>query len=171
MDLKQLVDTYFDQIEIEDAGCIDCGGAKAVYLTLRIPIAMVNDYLVWRRQNYKLFYAPFDKLKELPNGELPDGVEFWKKTELSIRLRYSDKYHLQGYTPFENIDDILDFLEGRVLGEFEGSINSKMVILEIMELPKEDDDYISSAQISALLDRIENPEDDDGVIIDITKLI
>ena len=62
MDINQLVDTYLDQIEIEDTDYVTINDAvsDAAYIVLNIPTAMLKEYLQLKGQN----------------RELPDGVEF-----------------------------------------------------------------------------------------------
>ena len=71
-------------------------------------------------------------------GELPDGTTFWKETQLGQRLRdvskvYNNKYE-KGH---ESLRDILDFLEGKVWGEYY-SFNTSKIRLSITEVPNFD---------------------------------
>ena len=103
MDMNTLVEKYFDQIEIEDADfeSTDNGKPYPAYLTLIIPMAMLKEYLRLKGQNKKL----------------PDGAEFWKETGLGRRLRNFDKYPERRHGTYLN--DILDYLEGNVLGDYQ----------------------------------------------------
>ena len=120
MDLRQLVETYFDQIEIEDANFIpvDDAVSDAAYLLLNIPTEMLNAY---------------SKLKD-QNRELPDGAEFWKETGLQNKLRTSDKYHGQGHV--SNLSDVLDYLGGKVWGEYRKLNSPERIRLGITEVPE-----------------------------------
>ncbi len=119
MDMNQLVDTYFDQIEIEDTNYVPINDAvsDAAYLLLNIPTAMLKEYLRLNGQN----------------RELPDGAEFWKKTGLGKRLRISGKYHSQRHAP---LNDILDYLDGDVWGEYQRLNSSERIRLDIREVPE-----------------------------------
>ncbi len=123
MDIKELVDKYFDQIEIEDVDYVPVDNAKSdvAYLLLNIPTAMLKEYLRLKGQNKKL----------------PDGAEFWKETGLGIRLRNSDKYHGQGHEP---LGDILDFLEDEVWGQYQELNTPERIRLDITEVPQFYDD-------------------------------
>ncbi len=115
-----LIDKYFDQIEIEDADFVPINDAvsDAAYLLLNIPMAMLKEYLSLKGQN-----------KELPNG-----AEFWRETGLGTRLKNSDKYHGQGHV--SHLNDILDYLEGDVWGEYQKLNSPERIRLDITEVPK-----------------------------------
>ena len=118
--LNQLVDTYFDQIRIEDTDYVDTGvpGHDAAYLLLQVPMAMLQEYLQLKGQDQ----------------ELPNPIEFWKETQLVRRLTHSDKYHGQGHEPLE---DILEFLGGEVgvdyQVDYQNLHSSKRIRLAITE--------------------------------------
>src|SRR3989339_2115966 len=92
---KELVDKYFDQIEIEytDFDFPYGGFPDSAYLQLNVPTEMLLQYN--RKRNKK--------------RGLPRGAKFWKESDLVERLRNSDKYHGQGNNP---LSDILDYLHG-----------------------------------------------------------
>ncbi len=114
--IEELVNRYFGQIEVEDTDYIpvDDSPHDAAYILLRIPTAMLKDYLMFKGQN----------------KELPDGVEFWRETGLAIKLRGSNKYHGQGHEP---LDDMLDFLEGDVHIDYQ-KITEETMRLSINEI-------------------------------------
>lgn len=120
MELNNLVDKYFNQIEIVDTDFVTTHyeSPDAAFLLLRIPVAMLNDYLKLKKQKKKL----------------PDAKEFWIETNLSEKLSNSDKYHGQGHEP---LADILEFLEGQIYAEF-GAIrnSSKMITLSLHDIPE-----------------------------------
>ncbi len=120
MNMNQIVDTYFDQIEIEDADFVpvDDAVSDAAYLLLNIPTEMLRAYLRLKGQN----------------RELPDGAEFWKETRLGSRLRTSDKYHGQGHV--SHLSDILDYLDGKVWGEYQKLNSPERIRLDITEVPE-----------------------------------
>ena len=117
--INTLIEKYFNQIQIEDTDYVPVNGAvsDAAYLLLNIPIQMLQEY---------------SKLKG-QNTELPDGAEFWRKTELRKRLKNSDRYPSRGHEPLE---DILDFLGGEVWGEYQRLGNSERIRLSITEVPE-----------------------------------
>ena len=119
MDIKQLVDQYFDQIIVENTHYITLAdsGPDSAYLCLNIPTAMLRDYLKLRGQD----------------RELPDGAEFWRETGLREKLRNSDKYHGQGHEP---LVDILDYLSGKVYGEYQRLNSPERIRLRIIEVPE-----------------------------------
>ncbi len=121
MGMDQLVDKYFDQIEIEDTNFVDHPVTFAAYLLLNIPMAMLKEYLKLKGQNKKL----------------PDGAEFWKETGLGKRLRNSGNYHGQGHEPLE---DILGFLGGEVQGDYQELNTTERIRLGITEIIEGDDE-------------------------------
>ena len=120
MKVDELVDKYFDKIEIEDTDYVPFNEAKsyAAHLLLTVPIQMLVRYLKLKKQKRRL----------------PDGAEFWRETNLCKRLRNSDKYHGQGH---ENLEDILDYLEGNVQVGYEELHVSDRIRLSVIEIPKE----------------------------------
>ncbi len=123
MEMNQLVEKYFDKIEIEDTAYVTVNDAvsDAAYLLLNLPTAMLKEYLKLKGQN----------------KELPDGAEFWKATGLVKRLRNSDKYHGQGHAP---LDDILDYLDGEVQGNYQELLNTERIRLSITEITRSDEE-------------------------------
>ena len=119
MNIKQLVDTYLDQIEIEDTNYVpmDDSAPDAAYILLNIPIAMLQEYLKLKGQN----------------KELPDGAEFWKETGLREKLKNSGKCVNHGHEPLE---DILEFLGGDVQGEYQRLNSKERIKLAINEIPE-----------------------------------
>ncbi|MEK6915285.1 MAG: hypothetical protein AABW89_01945 [Nanoarchaeota archaeon] len=119
MSVEQLVNNYFDEIEVESTDYVDFTDAKhdVAYILLRVPTAMLKDFL---------------RLKE-QKRELPDGTEFWKETGLVNRLRNSGKYYGQGH---EDLDDILDFLGGEVQVNYQ-PLDTEKTRLHVIEIPRE----------------------------------
>jgi hypothetical protein len=68
MNINQLVNTYFGQIEIKDIGfsLVDDAIFDTAYFLLNIPIAMLKEYLQLKGENKKF----------------PNVVEFWRETGL-----------------------------------------------------------------------------------------
>lgn len=119
MDVGELVDNYFDRIEIEDCDYVPVDDAThdAAYLLLSLPMEMLREYC---------------RLRDI-GGDLPDGAEFWRESGLLERLRNSDKYHGQGREP---LPDILDFLGGDVWGTFQGPSSREQIRLDVTEVPE-----------------------------------
>lgn len=120
MKVRELVDKYFGEIEVESAEFIPYDEAKSdvAYLLLNIPVAMFKEYLI---------------LKGQTKGKFPEGAEFWRETGLGKRLRNSNKDHGQGVSP---LLDILDFLEGDVQIDYQDLFSSEKIRFEIMEIPE-----------------------------------
>ena len=122
MNFDELVDKYFEEIEIGDTDYLpedDCEYDIA-YILLRIPLDMLRDY---------------QRLKGRKEKELPNGSEFWLETKLCEKLMDSNKYNGQGHEPLE---DILEFLEVDVNFNYQelGQHNSRRIRLSISEIPK-----------------------------------
>lgn len=120
MSVEQIVTTYFDQIELKDTDYLPWDDAKSdmAYILLRVPTAMLKDYVKFKGQN----------------RELPDGEEFWRETRLVERLRNSGKYHGQGHEPLE---DMLDFLGNNVQVEYCHIGDPEKIDISITEFPAE----------------------------------
>lgn len=119
MRIPELVEKYFEQIEVEDTAfvSIDDAVSNATYLLLNIPAEMLIKY------------------QELEGSgkRLPDGAEFWKKTGLVTKLRNSAKYQDVGR---ERLNDILDYLEGNVWGSYQELNTPNRIRLDITEIPE-----------------------------------
>ena len=128
MKVRELVDKYFSEIEVESAEFIPYDEAKSdvAYLLLNIPVAMFKEYL---------------KLKSQTKRKFPEGVEFWRETGLGKRLRNSNKYHGQGQV--SSLSDILDFLEGDVQIDYQNLFSSEKIRFAIIEIPElySDEDF------------------------------
>ncbi len=122
--MNELLDKYFDQIEIKDADFVPIDNAKSdvAWLYLIIPTKMLREYSTLKNKNKKL----------------PDGAEFWKETGLGEKLRNSDKYHGQGHVCF--LTDILDYLDGKVSVNYYKFDSKIMIGFDIAETPEFDDD-------------------------------
>lgn len=124
MKINELVEKYLDQIEIEEVyftPAYDDTASDQAYLLLKIPIAMLKEYLIIKGQNKKL----------------PNGAEFWKETGLCERLRNFNKYHGQGH---QQLGTILDFLKGEVNVEYQELKNPpELIRLQVIEIPTEFD--------------------------------
>lgn len=119
MRIPELVEKYFEQIEVEDTAFvpIDNAVSDAAYLLLNIPTKMLREY---------------KKLKG-SRKRLPDGAKFWKETELVIRLRDSARFQNVGR---EGLNDILDYLGGKVWGTYQELNNPDRIRLDITEIPE-----------------------------------
>lgn len=117
MEISELVEKYFEQIEVEDTDFIPINDAvsDAAYILLQLPIDMIKEYQALKNRTEKL----------------PDSVEFWKETGLVKRLRNYKECNV-GHAP---LGDILDYLKEKVWGEFY-SCNSKRIRLDITEIPE-----------------------------------
>jgi len=127
MEMKELVDKYFEEIKIENAEFIPYDEAKsdAAYLLLNIPLKMLKDYMKLKGQNKKL----------------PDGIEFWRETGLGKRLLNSDKYYGQGRELF--LSDILDYLEDDIQVDYQDLLSSEKIRFAVIEIPElyDDEDF------------------------------
>lgn len=121
--MDQLVDQYFDQIEIEDTNFVAVNDAVSdgAYLLLNLPTNMLREYQELKGQGERW----------------PDGAEFWKVTGLGRRLRNSEKYYGQGHAP---LNDILDYLEGEVQGDYQELLTTERIRLGIIEIIEFDGD-------------------------------
>jgi len=119
MNMQELVDKYFEQIEVEDTAFvpIDDAVSDAAYLLLNLPMQMLKEYQILKGSRKRL----------------PDGAEFWKETRLVTRLRNSAKYQNVGR---EGLNDILDYLGGKVWGTYQELRNSERIRLDITEIPE-----------------------------------
>jgi len=119
-EISDILDKYFDQIEVEDIDYVpwDDAVSDVAYLLLIVPTAMLQEYLRLKGQN----------------KNLPDGAEFWKATNLRERLRHSNKYHGQGREP---LGDILDFLGRDVQADYQELHDHGRIRLSIYEIPTE----------------------------------
>jgi len=117
MNINDLVDSYFDRIEIEDTDFYPSDDVDLAFLSLSMPKAFLQDFLRLKGQN----------------RDFPDVAEFWKETELNKRLKNSGKYHGQGH---ESLARILGYLERNVWGEYRPLENDR-VGLDVFEEPDE----------------------------------
>ena len=94
--IKELVDRYIEEIYINDVDYVPWNDAPhdCAYLSLDVPRAFLDDYLVLQGQK---------------NKKWPDGIELWNTTELRERLK--GKKPRKSHAP---LSDILEFLGGRV---------------------------------------------------------
>lgn len=113
--IQDLVDKYFDLIEIEDTNFIDNPEYNLAYLLLNVPTALLKEYSAMKNQK-----------------KLPDPAEFWEQTKLGDRLKKSCKYTGQGHEP---LLDILEFLEGQVQGNYQELHTPDRIRMSITELP------------------------------------
>ena len=120
MDITYLVDKYFKKIEIEDADFVPINNfsSEVPYLSLILPIEMLKEYSRIINQEDKL----------------PDGKEFWKKTDLENKLKNSDKYHGQGHITF--LSDVLCYLEENSEVRYEKLNSSEKIRMTIKGTPK-----------------------------------
>ncbi len=119
MNVQELVEKYFDQIEIEDTAYVAVNDtvSDAAYLLLNLPTEMLREYQQLNGQRKKL----------------PDGAEFWKETGLVRKLRNFKKHQNIGHTP---LGDILDYLDRDVLGTYQELKNPERIRLTITEIPE-----------------------------------
>lgn len=115
-DIVMLGGKYITQIEIEstDYEMVEGAVSDIASLTLIIPIGMINEY---------------NELKG-EKERFPNGLKFWMETSLHKLLREFHQHrdlHLQ---------DILDYLEGKVECEFEELKSHKKVRLYVSEIPQ-----------------------------------
>ncbi len=117
--IDELMDKYWDQIDVKDVDYIAFDNAKhdAAYLLLSLPIAMVEEYKV---------------LKDSPN-ELPDAMEFWRETRLGERLDHSKREYKRGHEPLR---EILSFLRGKIRVKYETSGAPESIFLDVTEVPE-----------------------------------
>ena len=103
MDVEELVDKYFDEIEVKEAYYDDNNspsGPRPAVVGLTLPTEMVREFS--RLKGYGIM--------------IPDGAEFWRETGLGKRLRNSDRW--KDYIGHEDyLRDILDFLEEMIFME------------------------------------------------------
>jgi hypothetical protein len=117
MSMQELVDKYFDQIEVEDADFLPVNDSTSdmATLLLNLPTEMLQEYQTM-----------------MGNLEtLPDGAEFWMNSGLVERLRKSKKIPLRSHEP---PNDILDFLKGEVCGDYQRLNDAKRIRLSIQEV-------------------------------------
>lgn len=119
MSVEQIVGKYFPQIQVEYTEYVPMNEAKsdAATITLRVPTAMLREYLASKGQT----------------KELPDPVDFWVDSGLVNKLRGSNK---QVESQHEPLDDILDFLGGEVTGSYQGLAVQEQIKLSITEVPE-----------------------------------
>ncbi|VVB59749.1 Uncharacterised protein [uncultured archaeon] len=120
MNAAQLIDKYFEQIEIERSDCvpIDNAVSDASELGLIIPLAVLKEYSV---------------LNGLNSEKLPEGVKLWKESGLVKRLRNSGKTVYREHQP---LNDVLDYLEGSVWSNYQALNDSRRIRWTITEIPK-----------------------------------
>ncbi len=119
MGIPELVNKYFEQIEVENTDFVPVDNAvsDAAYLLLVLPIKMLKEYQKFKGSRKKL----------------PDGAKFWKETGLARRLRDSKKYPRAVDAP---LNDILDYLGGDVWGNYQELDNPSKIRLSITEIPE-----------------------------------
>ncbi len=119
MSVEQIVNKYFPQIQVEYTEYVPIDDAKsdAATISLRVPTAMLREYLTLKGQT----------------KELPDPVEFWTDSGLVGKLRGSDK-QVEGQ--HETLRAILDFLGGKVTGNYQRLNTQEAIRLSITEVPE-----------------------------------
>ena len=124
MGMQELVDKYFNQIEVAYTDYVPVSDAKsdAAIITLEIPSAMVREY---------------QRLKG-SRKRFPDGVEFWRETGLLSRLEKSDKVPGRAHSN-TTLGDVLDYLGGKCWADF-ARISKDKVELSLTEVPEFDED-------------------------------
>jgi len=116
-EIQDIVNKYFDLVEIEDTDFIDNYGYDLAYILLNIPTAMLQEYSALTNQK-----------------QLPEPAEFWKQTKLGDRLKKSSQYIYPGHEPLR---DILEFLEEDVGGDYHERPTPDRIRMSITELPLE----------------------------------
>jgi len=119
MRMQELVDRYFNQIEVTYTGYVPISDAKSdvATITLEIPFAMIREY---------------QRLKD-SRKRLPDGAEFWRETGLLTRLKNSDK--VSRHAHFDTtLSDVLDYLGGKCWVDF-ARMSKDKVKLSVTEVP------------------------------------
>jgi hypothetical protein len=121
MNVNELVEQYFGQIEIEDTNyvAVDDAVSDAAYILLILPTRMLRDY---------------QKIKG-SRKKLPDPVEFWKETGLCEKLRMHESTFNGGHA---NLSDVLDYLGGDVWGNYQklSMKDNSRIRLDITEIPE-----------------------------------
>lgn len=111
--ISNLIEKYFDEIKIEEIGFEPDYGAvsDAAYMIINIPKKMIEGY---------------QKLKE----KNVSALDFWKGTNLRKKLRRLNKFE-----DSTSVNDILDFLDGKILAEFRQS-SGERIRMYITEIPE-----------------------------------
>jgi hypothetical protein len=119
MGIQELVDRYFNQIEVAytDYAIINDAKSDAATITLEVPFTMIKEY---------------QRLKG-SRKRLPDGAEFWRETGLLARLKNSDKVPRRAYSN-TTLGDVLDYLGGKCWVNFTRMSKDK-VELSLTEVP------------------------------------
>lgn len=119
MTIQELLDKYWDQIDVEESDYIAFDNAKhdAAYLLLSLPLPLLREYQVLKSDS----------------KELPDAAEFWKETGLGERLGHSERVYKRGHEPLK---DILSFLQGKIRVTYETSGGPDRIFLDVTEIPE-----------------------------------
>lgn len=123
-EIDLLIDQYWNSIEIEytEFYPVDHSSSDAAYINVRIPLALVTEY---------------QQLRGMAMNSLPEPERFWRETRLCQRLRESPRPVDRGgdHGP---LFDVLEYLDGKVVGKFERNQRSQYVNLCINDIPAAD---------------------------------
>lgn len=129
MDMKSLVDKYFDQIK----GTIAYDEEDSAYLSFSIPKKMLEEYVKRKNKNTSLFpkfnslpdlkiltdEIPYSKLCKICEDRERIAEEFWRETNLLKKFKEYGNESKEYKPELLDVLDILEFLDGPIICSFE----------------------------------------------------